>query len=98
MSWLIDSNGLIVEHAAVPEVSGPPLPQPGRSGGAAPGQIHTAEDRAVAAECERANAGLAWLKKEGRVQLVTGEGGGGGTPDRGGCRSPSARGRTTAAR
>ena len=75
MSWLIAPNGLIVEHAAVPEVSGPPPPRPGRSG-AAPGEIHTADDGAVAAECEKANAGLAWLKKEGEVQLVTAVGGG----------------------
>ena len=45
MSWLIAPNALIVEHAAVPEVAGPPSVRKGRSGGAAPGAIATASVR-----------------------------------------------------
>ena len=52
MSWLIAPNALIVEHAAVPEVEGPPSVRKGRSGGAAPGTIATALVRLSAAYLE----------------------------------------------
>jgi hypothetical protein len=45
---------LIVEHAAAPDVAGPPPPADGRRG-AAPGALRTAADGAVAAEVERCN-------------------------------------------
>lgn len=101
MSWLVAPNALIVEHAEVPAVHGPPAVRQGRNGGAAPGTIATAtvrvrhksitlqiafrsvtncfvmrQDKAVAAECKRANEGLRWLGKEGEVILVTEPGGG----------------------
>jgi hypothetical protein len=76
LSWLILPNALIVEHAAVPEVKGPPDVRKGRNGGAAPGAIATASDAAVLAECKRANDGLQSLGKDGRVQLITGAAGG----------------------
>ena len=75
LSWLIAPRALIVEHSEVATVSGPPPVRAGRAG-AAPGVIGTPSDEAVAAEVARANAGLAWLGKDGSVELVAAEGGG----------------------
>lgn len=58
MSWLIVPNALIVEHAAVPEVAGPPEARKGRNGGAAPGTIVTAlvRSRQGLSSCETRNS------------------------------------------
>jgi dienelactone hydrolase len=55
----LSTKPLFVEHSVEPKVSGPPAAKPGRSAGAAPGRIETAEGDVVAAEVVRARNLLA---------------------------------------
>ena len=65
---LIGPRALVVEHAPIKAIDGPPKPRPGRRSGAAPGKISTPAYESVAAEFQRARdlAG----KTGGRWQIV----------------------------
>lgn len=52
---LIAPRKLIIEHCNFPEISGPPQPSQGRSGGAAPGIITTPSFDSVKSEFDRAS-------------------------------------------
>jgi len=51
---LIGTRALVVEHAPIINISGPPKPEPGRRAGAAPGIITTPNFKSVAKEFRRA--------------------------------------------
>jgi cephalosporin-C deacetylase-like acetyl esterase len=68
---MIAPRPLIIEACAVPETDGPLPVKAGRRGGAAPGQIKTADLSAVKSEFERAKAIYEKLKVGNHIQLVT---------------------------
>lgn len=53
LAAMVAPRSLLIEACRVPEVDGPPKPMPGRSAGAAPGQIKTATLDSVRDEFER---------------------------------------------
>ena len=71
IAGMIAPRPLAIEACSIPETDGP-LPVPaGRRGGAAPGQIKTADLAAVKSEFERAKAIYEKLKAGDRIRLVT---------------------------
>ena len=82
LAGLIAPRNLVIEACRAPQVSGPPAPGKGRSGGAAPGGIENCTLGEVRAEFDRAAAIYARLKVADRATLVaSGEGdGSAGTP------------------
>jgi len=54
LASLIHPRALIIEHSATPTITGPPVPRPGRSAGAAPGRWSTPDLASVTAEVARA--------------------------------------------
>ena len=83
LAGLIAPRPLVIEACRAPEVSGPPAPGKGRSGGAAPGSIENCTLGQVRSEFDRAAAVYARLKATDRATLVaSGEGDGQpGTPE-----------------
>ena len=67
---LVAPRPLVIEACAVPEVSGPPTPHDGRSGGAAPGRIATAEVESVRREVARAKEYYRTLESDAALSLV----------------------------
>ncbi len=67
---LIGPRGLIVEHAPVQFVEGPPKARPGRRGGAAPGKISTTPIKSVASEFRRAWSLAGKSKSLGLWELI----------------------------
>jgi len=77
LAGLIAPRTLVIEACRAPEVTGPPSPGKGRSGGAAPGVIENCTLGQVRAEFDRAAAIYAGLKAANRATLVaSGEGDG----------------------
>lgn len=70
IAGMIAPRPLIIEACEVPATTGPLPTKPGRRGGAAPGQIKTAELDAVKSEFQRAKAIYDKLNKGDRIQLV----------------------------
>uniref|UniRef100_A0A7C2JZ78 Dienelactone hydrolase domain-containing protein n=1 Tax=Schlesneria paludicola TaxID=360056 RepID=A0A7C2JZ78_9PLAN len=70
IAGMIAPRPLIVEACAVPDVTTPLPVTPGRRGGAAPGQIRTADVAAVRAEFERAREIYASIREDEQLQLV----------------------------
>lgn len=70
IATLITPRKLVVEHCAVPEVSGPPPVREGRSG-AAPGALTTPSFAAVSRELDRAKALLPGLEPDFRLLRST---------------------------
>lgn len=70
LAGLIAPRVLVIEAASAPEVSGPPEPRPGRSGGAAPGRIRTPPLDSVKKEYERARNLYEELKVGDRLNLI----------------------------
>lgn len=62
---MIAPRTLLIEHAAIPEIDGPPPVREGRSG-AAPGKLQTADPRSIEVEVKRARA---IFPKDAAVQL-----------------------------
>lgn len=75
LAGMIAPRPLVIEACAVPEVHGPLPVRSGRSGGAAPGQIHTANLDRVRAEFQRAKAHYVGLKADDHLQLIVSEDG-----------------------
>ena len=74
---LVAPRSLVIEACAVPEISGPPAPRAGRSGGAAPGRIETCTLGTVRTEYDRARVHYDKLKAADRFIFVSsGEGDG----------------------
>ena len=71
IAGMVAPRPLVIEACAIPETDGPNPVKPGRRGGAAPGQIKTADITAVKTEFERAKAIYDKLSVGGRIQLVT---------------------------
>ena len=69
IAGLIAPRTLVVENAPVPDVTGPPPVQKGRSGGAAPGEIHSVPEESFKAEVDRARA-----FSYGQLKLAAGQG------------------------
>ena len=65
---MISPRSLIIEHAMIPEIKGPPVTPKGRRGGAAPGNLATARFAHVEAEYKRA---LKLSAKGTRMALIT---------------------------
>jgi dienelactone hydrolase len=75
LASLVAPRALVIEAASAPNVSGPPKPGPGVSGGAAPGKLATPDAKIdISKEIVRAGslAGLAW-----KVAQINSEGGSG---------------------
>jgi hypothetical protein len=72
---LIAPRPVVIEACAVPEVSGPPAPRDGRSGGAAPGRIAKADVASVRREFELARFHYEQLQASGAIGLVESDGG-----------------------
>jgi dienelactone hydrolase len=75
LASLVAPRALVIEAARAPDVSGPPKPGPGISGGAAPGKLTTPDAKIkISKEIVRAGslAGLAW-----KVAQINSEGGSG---------------------
>ena len=70
IAGMIAPRPLVIEACAISETEGPWPVKPGRRGGAAPGQIKTAEIAAVKSEFERAKAIYEKVKSGDRIQLV----------------------------
>lgn len=70
IAGMIAPRSLTIEACAVPETDGPPPNKPGRRGGAAPGQIKSAELAAVKSEFDRAKPIYEKLKSGNRISLV----------------------------
>jgi dienelactone hydrolase len=75
IAGLIAPRRLTVEACSSPEVSGPPDPRPGRSGGAAPGRIVTPPLVSVREEFVRAEEFYKKLGSDAQPALVISEGG-----------------------
>ncbi|GAA5504650.1 hypothetical protein [Novipirellula caenicola] len=67
---LIAPRRLTIEACRVPEVDGPPSVTAGRRGGAAPGQIHSAEIASVRDEFTRAKSHYEPLGRRDQIKLV----------------------------
>lgn len=70
IAGMIAPRPLIIEACAVPATEGPLPPKQGRRGGAAPGQIKTAELAAVKSEFQKAAAIYDKLNATARFQLI----------------------------
>ncbi len=68
---LIAPRKLIIEASAAPEVDGPPVVRPGRSGGAAPGVIRTPDIESVKREFVRAKAHYQLLGVPNNIKLIS---------------------------
>jgi dienelactone hydrolase len=73
LASLVAPRALVIEAARVPDVSGPPKPGAGVSGGAAPGKLTTPEAADVANEVARAKKLVGDLKWS-PVQTTSGDG------------------------
>lgn len=71
IAGMIAPRPLVIEAAAVPETDGPLPIKQGRRGGAAPGQIKTADLKAVQSEFEAAQKIYDQLKAGKKLALVT---------------------------
>jgi cephalosporin-C deacetylase-like acetyl esterase len=71
IAGMVAPRPLVIEACAVPETEGPLPTKPGRRGGAAPGQIKTADIAGVKSEFDRAKAIYDKIKAGNRVQFVT---------------------------
>ena len=71
IAGMIAPRPLVIEAAAVPETDGPLPIKQGRRGGAAPGQIKTADLKAVQSEFEAAHKIYDQLKVGKQIALVT---------------------------
>ena len=69
IAGMIAPRPLVIEACAVPETEGPLPVKPGRRGGAAPGQIKTADLAAVKSEFERAKSIYQKLNEGNRLNL-----------------------------
>jgi dienelactone hydrolase len=67
---LIAPRSLTIEACAVPNIAGPPMARPGRSGGAAPGVIRTAAVANVESEFARAKKHYEKLKASDHLTLA----------------------------
>lgn len=76
MNW---PRTLIIEHSKFPQISGPPLPSPGRTG-AAPGRIVTPDFSDVQREWKRAEQILVGRKSVNHRQLINAFDRNGGEP------------------
>lgn len=70
IAGMVAPRSLVIEACAVPETDGPLPAQAGRRGGAAPGQIKTADVAQVKAEFQRAQAIYNQFKRNERIQLI----------------------------
>jgi dienelactone hydrolase len=71
LASLIAPRSLTIEASAAPEISGPPAPKPGRSGGAAPGKITIPTLAAVRKEYDRAREFYTQLKQPEKLVFVS---------------------------
>ena len=71
IAGMIAPRTLVIEACAVPETEGPLPVKSGRRGGAAPGQIKTAELSAVKAEFQIAKGIYEKLNQVSRIQLIS---------------------------
>ena len=71
IAGMIAPRPLVIEACAVPETAGPLPVKPGRRGGAAPGQIQTADLKNVQSEFKLAQGIYEQLKVPQRIQLVS---------------------------
>ena len=71
IAGMIAPRPLVIEACAVPETEGPLPVKAGRRGGAAPGQIKTADLAAVKSEFQKAKAIYEKLGVADRIRLVT---------------------------
>ena len=67
---MIAPRHLVIEACAVPETDGPLPVKPGRRGGAAPGQIKTADLASVQSEFQQAQKLFEQLKVGNRIHLI----------------------------
>lgn len=70
IAGMIAPRSLVIEACAVPETEGPLPVKQGRRGGAAPGQIKTADLASVQSEFKKAESIFEKLKVATRIQLV----------------------------
>ena len=71
IAGMISPRPLVIEACAIPETEGPLPVKPGRRGGAAPGQIKTADFTAVRSEFDRAKAIYETMKAGNKIRLVS---------------------------
>ena len=77
LAGMITPRTLVIEACAVPTVSGPPKPRPGRRGGAAPGRIEVPALSSVKFEFQRARIHFEKLKAANRITLAASQDGNG---------------------
>lgn len=70
LAAMIAPRKLIIEHASIPSLPGPPSPQPGRRSGAAPGKLATPSNEQVTREYRRAQT---ISNRPSSIVLITGD-------------------------